>query len=147
MTAGNAVIGQSGGPTAVINQSAVGVVEGLKAHGFTGQILGAHHAVAGIKADDFIDLGTLPQDRLDRLANTPSSGLGSSRDKPDAAYCEQILEHLKKRDVRYFFYIGGNDSSDTCRFVAEMAKDTGYELHAVHCPKTVDNDLMVNDHT
>ncbi|MEM6393238.1 MAG: diphosphate--fructose-6-phosphate 1-phosphotransferase [Planctomycetota bacterium] len=144
---GNAIIGQSGGPTAVINQSAVGVVEGLREGNFPGKIFGAHHAVAGIKADDLIDLTDTPQDVLDRLADTPSAGLGSSRDKPDADYCKLILEKFKARDIRYFFYAGGNDSSDTCRIVAEMAAEQGYDLHAVHVPKTVDNDLMVNDHT
>ncbi len=144
---GNAVIGQSGGPTAVINQSLVGCVEGLKAGGFAGRIFGAHHAVAGIVAEDFIDLADLPQDRLDRLAETPSSGLGSSRDKPDEAYCEKIFDIFKKRDVRYFFYAGGNDSSDTCRIVNEMAKAAKYELRAFHIPKTIDNDLVCNDHT
>jgi 6-phosphofructokinase len=82
MLKGNAIIGQSGGPTAVINQSLVGCVEGLTAKGFEGRILGAHHAVSGIVKDDFVDLTDLPQDRLDRLAETPSAGLGSSRDKP-----------------------------------------------------------------
>ncbi len=147
MPQGNAVIGQSGGPTAVINQSLVGVVEGLCAGKFAGKILGARHAVSGIKKDDFIDLTAVPQSKLDAIASTPSSGLGSSRDKPDAEYCKVILEHFKKNDVRYFFYIGGNDSSDTCRIVAEMAAGTGYDLTAYHCPKTIDNDLVINDHT
>ncbi len=144
---GNAVIGQSGGPTAVINQSAVGVVEGLRELGFPGKILGAHHAVAGIVKSDFIDLTDTPQDVLDRLADTPSSGLGSSRDKPDADYCKKIFKAFAEQDVHYFFYIGGNDSSDTCRIVAEMAAADGYDLKAFHVPKTVDNDLVKNDHT
>ncbi|MEM9789213.1 MAG: 6-phosphofructokinase [Planctomycetota bacterium] len=146
---GNAVVGQSGGPTAVINQSMVGVVEGLRAHGNGNvtKILGAKHAVAGIVKSDFIDLTDTPQATLDRVAATPSSALGSSRDKPDAAYCERIFEAFEKNDVRYFFYIGGNDSSDTCRIVNEVAKSKGYDLRAYHVPKTIDNDLMVNDHT
>lgn len=144
---GNAVIGQSGGPTAVINQSAVGVVEGLKAGNFKGKILGAHHAVRGMINNDFIDLGALSQDRLDRLAATPSSGLGSSRDKPDREYCKKIFEVFEKQNVRYFYYIGGNDSSDTCRIINELAKQDGYELRAFHVPKTIDNDLVKNDHT
>lgn len=149
---GNAVIGQSGGPTAVINQSLVGVVEALQASiangdGKINKILGAHHAVAGMVKDDYIDLTTRTQDFLDRIANTPSSALGSSRDKPDAAYCKRIFESFAKQDVRYFFYAGGNDSSDTCRIIAEMAADQGYDLTAYHVPKTIDNDLMVNDHT
>ena len=147
MSTGNAVIGQSGGPTAVINQSLVGVVRGLKANGFQGRILGAHHAVAGIVANDFIDLTDLDEGTLDRLAATPSSGLGSSRDKPDADYCRRILEQFKANDVRYFFYIGGNDSSDACRIIAEMAEAEGYDLVAYHVAKTIDNDLKNNDHT
>lgn len=148
---GTAVIGQSGGPTAVINQSLVGVVEGLRdglfAAGAVTRVLGMRNGVRGMTKDDFIDLTGVHQDRLDRLAMTPSAGLGSTRDKPDQAYCEKVLASCKKNDVRYFFYIGGNDSSDTCRIVSEMAKSTGYAMRCVHVPKTVDNDLMENDHT
>jgi len=147
---GNAVIGQSGGPTAVINASLVGVIEGLAPAveaGTIPKVLGAVHAVSGMKAGNFIELQDLPQDQLDLLAGTPSSGLGSSRDKPDLAYCKQVIEVLEKNDVRYFFYIGGNDSSDTCRIVNEEAAKHGYQLRAFHVPKTIDNDLMVNDHT
>lgn len=144
---GNAVIGQSGGPTAVINQSVVGVVEGLRAGGFQGKILGAHHAVSGIVQNDFIDLTDIPQNTLDAVADTPSAGLGSSRDKPDQAYCERIFKVLEQRDVHSFFYCGGNDSSDTCRLVNEAAKARGYELRSFHVPKTIDNDLVKNDHT
>ena len=146
-TLGNAVVGQSGGPTAVINQSLVGVVEALQAAGKVDKILGAHHAVSGIVKDDYIDLTDAPKDLLDRIADTPSSALGSSRDKPDAEYCKRIFESFSKQDVRYFFYAGGNDSSDTCRIIAEMAAEQGYPLVAYHVPKTIDNDLPVNDHT
>ncbi len=144
---GNAVIGQSGGPTAVINQSLVGVIEALREHDAVQRILGAHHAVAGIVADDFIELQDIPQDRLDRLALTPSAALGSSRDKPDEQYCQRIFKTFEKNNVRYFFYIGGNDSSDTCKIVQEQAKKANYELRAFHVPKTIDNDLVHNDHT
>ncbi|MEM7575958.1 MAG: 6-phosphofructokinase [Planctomycetota bacterium] len=148
MPSGNAVVGQSGGPTAVINQSLVGVVEQLRAEtGFDGKILGAHHAVAGIVKDDYLDLTDTPMDVLNKVADTPSSGLGSSRDKPDDAYCQRIFESFEKQDVRYFFYAGGNDSSDTCRIIAEKAQAQGYDLKAFHVPKTIDNDLPVNDHT
>lgn len=142
-----AVIGQSGGPTVVINQSLVGAVEALAASGKFSTILGAKNAVRGIVDGNFVDLTNLESGRLKRLAATPSSALGSSRDKPDAAYCERILASFKQRDVRYFFYIGGNDSSDTCRIVKQMADQSGYELNAWHIPKTIDNDLMENDHT
>ena len=147
MSLGNAVIGQSGGPTAVINQSLVGAVEALQASGRVDKILGAHHAVSGIVQDDYIDLTHAKADFLERIAATPSSALGSSRDKPDAAYCKKIFESFTKQDVRFFFYAGGNDSSDTCRIIAEMAAAEGYGLTAYHVPKTIDNDLMVNDHT
>ena len=147
MSLGNAVIGQSGGPTAVINQSLVGAVEALQASGRVDKILGAHHAVSGIVQDDYIDLTHAKADFLERIAATPSSALGSSRDKPDAAYCKKIFESFTKQDVRFFFYAGGNDSSDTCRIIAEMAADSGYDLTAYHIPKTIDNDLVVNDHT
>ena len=147
---GNAVIGQSGGPTAVINQSLVGVLEGLiqsPGHENVTQILGARHAVRGIINDDFIDLTGISQDMRAKLGHTSSAALGSSRDKPDASYCEKIFEIFKQRNVRFFFYIGGNDSADTCRLVNEAAKADGYELRAYHVPKTIDNDLVCNDHT
>jgi len=144
---GNAVIGQSGGPTMVINQSLVGLVEVLREAPNVEKILGCHHGVRGIIDNDFIELQEVPQDRLDRVAQTPSAALGSSRDKPDAAYCEKIFEVFEKRNVRYFFYIGGNDSSDTCRIVNDLAKQAGYELRCFHVPKTIDNDLVLNDHT
>src|SRR5690606_36627851 len=96
---------------------------------------------------EFIDLTDVPQDKLDRVADTPSSVLGSSRDKPDAAYCQRIFESFQKHGVRYFFYIGGNDSSAICRLVNEAAKAKGYDLHAFHVPKTIYNDLVLNDHT
>jgi 6-phosphofructokinase 1 len=148
---GKAAIGQSGGPTAVINQSLVGVVEGLRmglcASGHVTKVLGMRHGVRGLVKDDFVDLTDMHQDRLDALALTPSAGLGSTRDKPDAAYCERILEGCRRNDIRYYFYVGGNDSSDTCRIVSEMAQATGYDLRCFHVPKTVDNDLKENDHT
>ncbi|MDF1869389.1 MAG: 6-phosphofructokinase [Phycisphaerales bacterium] len=150
---GNAVIGQSGGPTAVINQSLVGVIEGLRSEGAgtsgnpIKKILGMRHGVTGLINDDLYDLTDYPHDRLQILAQTPSAGLGSTRDKPDAAYCEKIFEACQKHDIRYFFYIGGNDSSDTCRIVNELSNEKGYELRCFHIPKTVDNDLMINDHT
>ncbi len=144
---GNAVIGQSGGPTHVINQSLVGCVEVLKESANVEKILGAHHAVRGIINEDFIELQDLPQDVLETIAVTPSSALGSSRDKPDDEYCNKIFQVFEKHNVRFFFYAGGNDSSDTCRIVNEKAKQAGYELHAFHIPKTIDNDLVCNDHT
>ena len=143
----NAVVGQFGGPTAVINQSLAGVVEQLRDSGTVGRILGARHVVRGIINNDFLDLQEVAQDKLDRIAKTPSSALGSSRDKPDKAYCEKIFKVFEQNNVRSFYYIGGNDSSDTCRIINELAREAGYELGAYHVPKTIDNDLAENDHT
>ena len=151
LPSGNAVIGQSGGPTAVINQSLAGVVEGLKeglaASGQVKGILGMRHGVRGLLSDDLVDLTGLAPARLEAIARTPSAALGSTRDKPDAAYCDKILAGCRKNDIRYFFYIGGNDSADTCRIVSEKADEAGYELRCFHVPKTIDNDLLENDHT
>jgi 6-phosphofructokinase 1 len=144
---GNVVIGQSGGPSAVINQSLVGIVETLRDQPGINKILGARNAVAGIRRNDFIELQDKSRDQLERIANTPSAALGSSRDKPDEEYCKKLFEVFAENDVRYFFYIGGNDSSDTCRIVHEVAKQNNYELRAFHVPKTIDNDLVCNDHT
>ncbi len=143
---GNAVIGQSGGPTAVINQSLVGVIETLQKESAVKRILGARHAVSGIVKEDFIDLTDTPAEILEMVANTPAAALGSSRDKPDTAYCEKVLSVFKKHNVRYFFYIGGNDSADTARIINEMAQAADYPLVTFHVPKTIDNDLRVTDH-
>lgn len=154
LVTGNAVIGQSGGPTAVINQSLAGVIEGLRAglaaSGKVGRIFGMRHGVRGLLktgSDGLLDLTALDKAKLEAVARTPSAALGSTRDKPDAAYCQKILESCRKNDIRYFFYIGGNDSADTCRIVSEMAEAAGYELRCFHVPKTIDNDLLENDHT
>lgn len=146
---GNAAIGQSGGPTAVINQSLVGVVEALKQFKAVKKIYGMRHGVSGLTRTPpaLVDLGKLTPDRLNAIAKSPAAALGSSRDKPDAAYCARILDACKGADIRYYFYIGGNDSSDTCRIVSELATSAGYDLRCFHVPKTVDNDLMENDHT
>src|SRR5215218_2085332 len=144
---GNAVIGQSGGPTSVINQSLVGVVQAVQQSSHIGKLLGARHGVRGIVNNDFVELNGASQDLLERLAQTPAAALGSTRDKPDAAYCEKIFKSFKKNDVRYFFYIGGNDSADTARIVYDLAKTEKYELSVFHIPKTIDNDLRVHDHT
>jgi ATP-dependent phosphofructokinase / diphosphate-dependent phosphofructokinase len=154
LLSGNAVIGQSGGPTAVINQSLAGVVEGLRlglaASGKVGRIFGMRHGVRGLVkpgAEGLLDLTQIDKAKLDAVARTPSAALGSTRDKPDEAYCEKILEGCRRNDIRYFFYIGGNDSADTCRIVSEKAAAARYELRCFHVPKTIDNDLLENDHT
>src|SRR5271170_1985642 len=144
---GNAVVGQSGGPTSVINQSLVGVISAAKKAGHIQELLGSRHGVRGVINEDFIPLKSAPDDLLERVAQTPAAALGSTRDKPDQAYCEKIFASFKKNNVRYFFYLGGNDSADTARIVNELAKAAKYELRTFHVPKTIDNDLRVHDHT
>jgi ATP-dependent phosphofructokinase / diphosphate-dependent phosphofructokinase len=144
---GNAVVGQSGGPTSVINQSLVGVIQEAKKAGHITELLGSRHGVRGIVDEKFISLKGVQDSLLERIAQTPAAALGSSRDKPDAAYCERIFKVFQKNNVRYFFYIGGNDSADTARIVNDLAKQSNYELRTFHVPKTIDNDLRVHDHT
>jgi len=143
---GKVLVAQGGGPTAVINQSVVGVT--LEARKFTQvtAVYGAVHGVRGIINEDFMDLTRETTHNLERVAETPSSALLSTRDKPDEEYCARMFKVMQKHDIRYFFYVGGNDSSDTVRIVNEQAKSTGYDFRAIHIPKTVDNDLAVNDH-
>lgn len=143
---GKVVIAQGGGPTAVINQSLVGAV--IECRKFPGidRVWGAVHGVSGIVKEAFVDLTEATTQNLELIAQTPCAALGSTRDKPDKAYCKKIFEVFKKHNVRYFFYIGGNDSADTVRIVNESAAEEGYELRAIHIPKTVDNDLPVTDH-
>jgi len=147
MAKSNAVIGQSGGPTSVINQSLVGVIQEIQKSKHIDQLLGARHGVRGIINEEFIPLNQVPVDLLERIAQTPAAALGSTRDKPDAAYCEKIFASFKKNNVRFFFYIGGNDSADTARIVQELAAANHYDLQVFHIPKTIDNDLRVHDHT
>ena len=143
---GNALIGQSGGPTAVINQSLVGIVETLADSGRVKRVLGAVHGVQGVLRGKIVDLSREKQRTLEAVANTPSSALRSVRHKPNAEECRKILDELERLEVRWFFYIGGNDSAETARLIERMAKDDGYELFVFHVPKTIDNDLRVTDH-
>jgi 6-phosphofructokinase len=143
---GKAVIAQGGGPTAVINQTLVGAVLQAKQYPWIEKIYGAQHGVKGIIDENLLDLTVATTPNLASVAQTPASTLFSTRDKPDQEYCGRIFEVLKAHDVRYFFYIGGNDSADTCRIVHEHAQAAGSELRVVHIPKTIDNDLLVTDH-
>lgn len=147
MLKGKVLIAQGGGPTAVINQSLVGAI--LESRKFAGveRVYGALHGVSGIVNEDFLDLTREPTQNLEAVALTPCSALGSTRDKPDAKYCQEISRVLKAHEIGTFFYIGGNDSSDAARIVAEHAQKSGHDLTCIHIPKTIDNDLMINDHT
>lgn len=144
---GNMLIAQSGGPTVVINQSLIGAVLEAKKHKEIKKIYGALHGIKGILNEDLIDLGRETVATLKAVAQTPSSGLGSVRKKPTPEDCAKIFEKLQKYGVRYFFYIGGNDSAETTHIINEEAKKAGFEMHCFHIPKTVDNDLRENDHT
>lgn len=148
-TSGNvtAVVGQSGGPTAVINQSLVGVIQEVRRTKHIHNLLGSRHGVRGVLSEDFINLNHAPDELLERIAITPAAALRSTRDKPDREYCEKIFRAFAKNNVCYFFYIGGNDSADTARIVSELAKAEKYPLQVFHIPKTIDNDLRVHDHT
>ncbi|MES2960522.1 MAG: 6-phosphofructokinase [Pseudomonadota bacterium] len=147
MPAARVLVAQGGGPTAVINQSLVGVVLEARRHAQVERIYGARHGVRGVINEDFVDLAQETTLHLERVAATPASALGSTRDKPDLAYCQKMLAVLRAHAITHFFYIGGNDSSDTVRIVAEEAAKANYALRAIHVPKTIDNDLMGNDHT
>lgn len=143
---GKILVAQGGGPTPVINQSVVGVVlAALKFPQVTG-IYGAVHGVRGIVEENFVDLTRETTHNLELVAGTPSSALLSTRDKPDEDYCARMFKVMRAHDIRYFFYVGGNDSSDTVRIVNEQARAANYELRAIHIPKTIDNDLVENDH-
>jgi len=143
---GNAIVGQSGGPTAVINQSLVGVIEEALKHSEIEELYGAIHGVDGMLKNEMISLKNMNARNLETVAETPSAALGSVRHKPTIAECEQMFDNFKKKDIRYFFYIGGNDTAETANIVNEIADKNGYELHVFHIPKTIDNDLLVTDH-
>jgi 6-phosphofructokinase 1 len=148
---GALIIGQSGGPTAVINSSALGVIAtGLDNANIT-RVLGAAHGIKGVLEDRLYDMSREDRAELDLLRYTPSSALGSCRykladpDKDDTDY-KRILEIFKKYDVRYFFYNGGNDSMDTCNKISKYMQKVGYECRVMGVPKTIDNDLNGTDH-
>ncbi len=147
MSSGKILVAQGGGPTAVINQSLAGVVLEARRHPGVTRVYGARHGVRGIIDEDFVDLTQETSHNLELVANTPAAALGSTRDKPDLAYCQEMFKVLKAHAIEHFFNIGGNDSSDTVRIVAEEAIKANYPLRCIHIPKTIDNDLVHNDHT
>lgn len=144
---GKVLVAQAGGPTAVINQSLVGaVLESRKFPQIT-KVYGALRGVDGIVREDFLDLTRETTNNLEHVAVTPSSALLSTRNKPDEKMCREMFHVMKAHDIRYFFYIGGNDSCGTLQIVSEQARQANYELRSIHIPKTIDNDLVLNDHT
>jgi 6-phosphofructokinase 1 len=141
------LVAQGGGPTAVINQSLVGVALEARRFPEITHVYGALHGVRGVVNEEMIDLGHESVANLEAVAATPASALGSTRDKPDRKYCLEIFKVLRAHDIDTFLYIGGNDSSDTVRIVSEEAAAAGHPIHALHIPKTIDNDLVGFDHT
>ncbi|MBQ7357976.1 MAG: 6-phosphofructokinase [Clostridia bacterium] len=154
---GNAVVGQSGGPTTAINATLAGVIAGALECSAIGKIYGMRNGIEGLLEERLIDLNEIFEgdaDKLEALKRTPAAALGSCRKKlptPDKSDYEKTFEKLieifKKYDIRYFFYIGGNDSMDTVAKLSEYTKVCGYEMRIIGVPKTVDNDLKGTDHT
>ena len=145
MSAGKAIIGQSGGPTAVINRSLVGFIKEAVNADFD-EVLGARHGLAGMLSKDFVDLSSLSESQLFGISKTPAAALGSVRKKPTEQDIEQLVSIFEKENIRNFFYIGGNDSAETANLVSEGANQIGYDMKAFHIPKTIDNDLKETDH-
>ncbi len=144
---GKVLVAQGGGPTAVINQSLVGAVLESRKYSQITKVYGAVNGVEGIINENFWDLSMETTHNLEQVAVTPSSALLSTRIKPDAKMCKEMFDVMRAHDIRYFFYMGGNDSSDTVRIINDNAKIANYEFRAIHIPKTIDNDLVLNDHT
>ena len=144
---GNMLIAQSGGPTVVINQSLVGAVLEAKKHKEIKKIFGSLHGLKGILEENLCDLGKETKQNLELVAQTPSSALGSVRKKPTPEDCVKVFAVLQKYNIRYFFYIGGNDSAETTHIINEAAQQAGYQMKCFHICKTIDNDLRENDHT
>lgn len=144
---GAAIVGQSGGPTVVINQSLVGyVLEAVKHKGKITRVLGMKHGLKGLINEDIIDLGAESAANLEAVGNVPAAALGSVRMKPTPDDIAAMIPMLRKYDIRFFFYIGGNDSAHTAHIVNEESAKQGYEMACFHIPKTIDNDLCVTDH-
>ena len=148
---GSCIVGQSGGPTAVINASAYGVIRSALDNENITNVYGAEHGIRGVLDDKLFDMSKEDPAELALLPYTPSSALGSVRYKladpeTDDTDYQRILEVFKKHDVRYFFYIGGNDSMDTCAKVSRYMKKVGYDCCVLGVPKTIDNDLYGIDH-
>ena len=148
---GAVVVGQSGGPSAVINASAYGVIKTALESEYVTKVYGMHHGIKGMLNDELLIMDEEDPKELERLLYTPSSALGSCRykiadpDVDDTDY-KRILEIFKKYDIRYFFYNGGNDSMDTCAKVSRYMAKVGYECRVMGVPKTIDNDLFGTDH-
>ncbi len=144
---GNVLVGQSGGPTAVINASVAGVISEALNHGCVEEIYGTLNGVLGILNEDFIDLAAESQQTIRALKHTPGAALGTCRYKLKKQQdFDRVLDVFKAHNIRYFFYAGGNDSQDTADKISKLAQQQGYDLRVIGIPKTIDNDLAVTDH-
>src|SRR5262245_29567093 len=148
---GNAVVAQSGGPTAVINASACGVIQEALRQPSIGDLYGANNGILGIVQEDLFDLRAESAETIEGLRRTPSAAIGSCRYKlgnlsADRDKYQRILEVFRAHSIRYFFYIGGNDSMDTADKVNRLAAEEKYDLRVMGVPKTIDNDLVGTDH-
>jgi 6-phosphofructokinase len=146
MPKGKLVVGQSGGPTQVINNSLVGVIEEALAHDEVTGIYGSLRGIRGVLDDRFVDLARESRETLALLRQTPGAALGTVRYKLKDEDYARVVQVFRAHDVRFFCYIGGNDSMDTAHRVHLAALEAGYELYAIGVPKTVDNDLAYTDH-
>ncbi len=147
MTKGNCLIACGGGPTHVINQSLVAAALEAMKNDNVGDVFAPVHGVDGIVQERFYDLKREDPRNLELVANTPGAAPGSTRTKPSEIMLEQILEVLKKRDIRTFLYNGGQDTALALKKLKDMARHIGYDEVEVHVPKTIDGDLVVNDHS
>ena len=144
---GNVLVMQSGGCTPVINRSLAGVAQEAFQHGEFGKVYGAAHGLEGLLRQEFRDLGQLTKADWSRVARTPGAALGSTRHKPQSEENEVILGALSRHDIRYLFTIGGNDSAETGHSLGLTARQAGYDLTVINVPKTIDNDLVLTDHS
>ncbi|HEY1792704.1 MAG TPA: 6-phosphofructokinase [Opitutaceae bacterium] len=144
---GNVLIGQSGGPTSVINASLAGIVAEALNHEAIEEIYGGLNGVLGILQEEIVDLAAESQQQIRALRHTPGAALGTCRYKLKKQQdFERVLEVFKAHNIRYFFYLGGNDSQDTADKISKLAQQQGYELRVIGVPKTIDNDLTGTDH-
>src|SRR5476651_1604277 len=145
---GNVLVGQSGGPTAVINASVAGLIAEALNHECIEEVYGTLNGVLGLLQEDLVDLAAESQQQIRALRHTPGAALGTCRYKlKKQADFDRVLEVFKAHNIRYFFYIGGNDSQDTADKISKLAQAQGYELRVIGVPKTIDNDLPNTDHT
>ncbi len=142
---GNALVAQSGGPTVVINASMVGCVEAARDRAEIGALYGAIHGMDGILHENLIDLFREDTEVIQGLRYTPSAALGTSRIKPTEKDLERVMQVFRAHNIRYFFYIGGNDSQLACHMISQLARQSDWEMRIIGVPKTIDNDLVITD--